>query len=49
MRDVYLAVAKQFNNIPPLQIERAMRHAVERGIQKGDAKLWWQIFKIDTN
>lgn len=49
MQDVYLAVAKQFNNIPSSRIERAIRHAVGRGIQKGDAKLWYQIFKIDTN
>lgn len=49
MQDVYLVVAKQFNNIPPSRIERAIRHAVESGIQKGASKIWWQIFKIDTN
>lgn len=48
MRDVYTAVAKQFNNIPLSRIERAIRHTVERGIQKGDTKLWYQIFKIDV-
>lgn len=48
MRDAYTAVAKQFNNTSLSQIERAIRHAVERGIQKGDTKLWYQIFKIDV-
>lgn len=48
LRDVYTAVAKQFNNIPLSRIERAIRHSVERGIQKGDTKLWYQIFKIDV-
>ena len=48
MRDVYTAVAKQFNNIPLSRIDRAIRYAVERGIQKGDTQLWYQIFKINV-